>query len=207
MNISPLQLDLLVREVAQARGFRTPHALAEALCVTWNTASDLWSRKASRIGRDLLANICGLLSVEPYHLLRLVDKLPPPDELRQIAPLPMPKRGAPEQITYHISLHFRELAEQEYGIHDVQAFRRHVGVVWDTAALLWYDRGSKLNRPIIARALSTLGGSESLARVIMLESSTVAEPSTRRTDLAIPLLAGEAHQPGPLGTSKECHLL
>jgi DNA-binding Xre family transcriptional regulator len=170
------QIDVLVREVARARDFRTPHALAEELGVSWNTIGDLWHRHVARIGRDMLASLCSALSCEPRHLLRLVDVMPPADQLRQIDPLPPQAAVRPQ---YRVVLRFRQVAEEEYHVSGLRAFARYTGVSLPTATLLWHDQSTKVARATLARAVSKLGGNAAIGRLIVVEPALAPVADSR----------------------------
>jgi DNA-binding Xre family transcriptional regulator len=182
MNTQPT-LDLLAREVAEARGITSVVAFATTLGVSWRTASDLWNRRTRRISRLLLATMCAQLSCEPHHLLRLVDDPAPNEQLRGIGPLPTPPHY---QGPIQIVLRFRAVAEAEFAITDITAFSRHVSLAWGTAAELWRGRAKGFDLATLARAVAALGGAPALQRLIQAAPLPRAEATKQMTGLAVP---------------------
>ena len=184
MDATPA-LDLLVRDVARARDIRTVQALANTLGVAWRTAGDLWDRSAQRLTRRVLAAACVGLSCQPYHLLRLVDTLAPPNQARLLDPLP-PLGCHPGGL--QVVLRIKEIAQADYAVADISALARHVGLAWDTAADLWYDRIQVFDRTVFARCISALGGPAALERLIIVEHIPVlrGDVTHREAGLAVP---------------------
>lgn len=182
-------LDILAREIAQARGIESVQAFAAQIGVAWRTASDLLERTTRRLNRRVLAAACYGLSCYPHHLLRLTAQPRPAAEARSIDLLP-PLGCHPSPL--RIILRVKAIAQDEYGIADIRALSRHIGVAWDTAADLWYDRGQAFDLDTLARSVETLGGPAALQRLVVVEygAATVSprgEPVAKReAGLAVP---------------------
>lgn len=176
-------LDLLIREIAQARGITSIVGLADALGVSWRTANDYWGRTARRIARATLADACRSLSCEPHHLLRVTAEPRPAEEIRDIGDLP--------QVGLHhdpvrIALMFRPVAEAEFDIHDMSAFARHTGVSYNTAMDIWYDRVKMLDFTTVAKAVQSLGGQEAMRRLVVTRASQRTDVVKTAAGLAVP---------------------
>ena len=59
-----------VREIAQQKGYKNAHQLAQALGVAANAGVRLWNNGFTRIDLPTLNKLCKVLKVQPARLIR-----------------------------------------------------------------------------------------------------------------------------------------
>jgi putative transcriptional regulator len=74
-----LSIDLLVQEIAKARGILTIKALGEHANLAYDTAADLWHGRMKRIDLEVLNRVCMALECEPADLLKFTRDAESPE--------------------------------------------------------------------------------------------------------------------------------
>jgi DNA-binding Xre family transcriptional regulator len=70
-----------IGELVDQRGWKITE-FAEKADLAYNTAHDLYTGKASRIGLDILDRVCRVLETHPGELLIFVNDTPKPNKAR-----------------------------------------------------------------------------------------------------------------------------
>ena len=66
-------MKLLVKEVAEAKGFRNAKDLADKLGMSYGTIYPLWQNQTKRIDLSTLERLCKILNVQPGMLFLYID--------------------------------------------------------------------------------------------------------------------------------------
>jgi DNA-binding Xre family transcriptional regulator len=87
-----MTLRLIVREVAEREGVKTPYELSKLARLPYETCRALWNEQSNMIALKTLERLCTVLKVRPSQIIEFE-----PEVLPAIEPQPVVKRGRPRK--------------------------------------------------------------------------------------------------------------